>query len=55
MMHGYEMFFICNNLVFNGEFSSQAKFPILYEESMNTVICQEVLRFNKLTNTIRQR
>ncbi len=28
-------------------------FPVVYEESMNTVLCQELIRFNKLTNVVR--
>jgi len=30
------------------------KFPVLYEESMNTVLRQELIRFNRLTSVIRQ-
>jgi dynein heavy chain len=30
------------------------KFPVLYEESMNTVLRQELIRFNRLTAVIRQ-
>lgn len=29
-------------------------FPVLYEESMNTVLTQELLRFNKLTGVIKR-
>ena len=28
-------------------------FPMCYAESMNTVLCQELLRYNRLTNTIK--
>lgn len=28
-------------------------FPVLYEESMNTVLRQELIRFNRLTSVVR--
>ena len=31
-----------------------AKFPVLYSESMNTVLAQEIVRFSNLTKVIRQ-
>ncbi|KAG1961895.1 dynein heavy chain 12, axonemal [Pimephales promelas] len=33
--------------------SSLAKFPVCYEESMNTVLVQEMQRYNNLSSTIR--
>ena len=32
---------------------AQSKFPVSYEESMNNVLCQEMLRYNRLTAIIR--
>jgi dynein heavy chain len=32
---------------------AQAKFPVRYEESTNNVLCQEMLRYNRLTAVIR--
>jgi dynein heavy chain len=32
---------------------AQAKYPVLYEESMNQVLCQEMLRYNKLLSVVR--
>eukprot|EP00736_Rhodelphis_marinus_P007919 Rmarinus@m.2764 len=33
--------------------AAQEKFPVMYNESMNTVLCQELIRFNRLTKVIR--
>lgn len=29
------------------------KYPVLYDESMNTVLRQELIRFNRLTSVVR--
>ena len=30
------------------------KYPVLYEESMNTVLIQEVIRYNRLLSTLKR-
>ena len=45
---------ILNKLPHNFDLPAvQAKFPVKYEESMNTVLIQEVVRYNKLLKIIR--
>ena len=34
--------------------AAQKKFPVSYSESMNTVLVQELIRFNKLTDRVKQ-
>jgi len=49
---------VCNNVlndfpeVFNTE-EILLKYPVVYEESMNTVLNQELTRFNKLIKVVR--
>ena len=31
-----------------------AKYPVIYEESMNTVLRQELIRYNRLTSVVRK-
>ena len=38
---------------FDMEFA-QIKYPVLWENSMNTVLCQELIRFNNLLTLLRQ-
>lgn len=38
---------------YNLEIISQ-KYPVLYEESMNTVLRQELIRYNRLTSVVRK-
>ena len=33
---------------------AKLKYPVRWDNSMNTVLCQELLRFNKLTTVIKQ-
>ena len=33
---------------------AQLKYPVLWEESMNTVLCQELIRFNNLLSLMRE-
>ena len=39
--------------VFDGLEVAARRFPVRYAESMNTVVCQELQRFNRLLLTIR--
>lgn len=32
---------------------AQSRYPVVYEESLNQVLCQEMLRYNRLTGIIR--
>ena len=33
---------------------AQLKYPVLWEQSMNTVLCQELIRFNNLLSVMRE-
>lgn len=33
--------------------AAQIRYPVRWDESMNTVLCQELQRFNNLTNAIK--
>lgn len=33
--------------------AAQKKYPVVYDNSMNTVLCQELIRFNKLTTRVK--
>lgn len=39
--------------IFSPHFQVMKKYPVLYEESMNTVLRQELIRFNRLTSVVR--
>ena len=32
---------------------AEVKYPVRFEESMNTVLCQELVKYNRLINKIR--
>ncbi|EFC37691.1 hypothetical protein NAEGRDRAFT_81845 [Naegleria gruberi] len=42
-----------DNFIIEGDGGAEAKFKVDYHESMNTVFVQELIRFNKLLNAIR--
>ena len=43
---------LLNNCIFVHE-HFQKKYPVLYEESMNTVLVQELIRFDRLIEVVR--